>query len=209
MSEYIRTPEMREAARARQLGQKRGPMSEAQKELLRAKALVRPGTPHTPEQLERMRIAHLGKKATPEHAAAISQALKGKPRPTMRGRPQPEAHTEAIAAGLAACYQQRKPTAAELQLRAMLEAEGITDLMPQQPFGRYYVDWYSPAQHTAYEADGHWGHLVFPQHDYDRDCYLAERFGLVVRHYVPRRSTLVEVYILPDCEFMALCHKEI
>ena len=78
-----------------------------------------------------------------------------------------------------------RDTLLERQLRQILEVEGIDDLVPQQPFGRYVVDFYSPSHNTAYEADGAYWHDKPEQYkkDASRDMSILFNFAVPVVRY--------------------------
>lgn len=74
--------------------------------------------------------------------------------------------------------QPRGETRLERILKDILTSDLCGKIEAEVRFGRYVVDFYSRAYHTAFEADGvHWHNEAS---DYIRDSYLMEKFDLPV-----------------------------
>ncbi len=76
--------------------------------------------------------------------------------------------------GLRYSYLQR-------QLAWFLYHAGFTDIRQEEPFYTFNVDFYSPSQHLAFEADGSFHQIPEHQeHDRRRDRFLMARYDLPV-----------------------------
>lgn len=130
-----------------------------------------------------------------EHRKAISEGNKGKVGPwagkilsfetrkkmsvTRKGRKFSEQHVENLVASYHAFLASKKPTSLEEILYIYLEFCGY-EVVRQQRFGRYIVDAYVPAMHTAFEADGEYWHKDSGEKDQARDAWLLENYNLPV-----------------------------
>ena len=79
--------------------------------------------------------------------------------------------------GLRHSYLQR-------QLAWFLYHAGFTDIRQEEPFYTFNVDFYSPSQHLAFEADGSFHQIPEHQeHDQQRDRFLMMRYELPVLRF--------------------------
>ena len=79
--------------------------------------------------------------------------------------------------GLRHSYLQR-------QLAWFLYHAGFTDIRQEEPFYTFNVDFYSPSQHLAFEADGSFHQIpAHQEHDQRRDKFLMARYGLPVLRF--------------------------
>ncbi len=70
------------------------------------------------------------------------------------------------------------------QLAWFLYHAGFTDIRQEEPFYTFNVDFYSPSQHLAFEADGSFHQIPEHQeHDQRRDKFLMSRYGLPVLRF--------------------------
>ena len=79
--------------------------------------------------------------------------------------------------GLRHSYLQR-------QLAWFLYHAGFTDIRQEEPFYTFNVDFYSPSQHLAFEADGSFHQIpAHQEHDQRRDKFLMSQYGLPVLRF--------------------------
>jgi len=115
-------------------------------------------------------------------AQAVYQALKRFDIPIIKNEHQSRANRTSPKAaaqrreklGLRHSYLQR-------QLAWFLYRAGFTDIRQEEPFYTFSVDFYSPSQHLAFEADGSFHQMPEHKvHDQRRDRFLMTRYGLPV-----------------------------
>lgn len=198
-----RSAEFRAQMSIARLGKRRGPRPEVGPAISAAKK----GKPQTAAHREANRRAHLGQIVTEKHRAKLSAALKGRKRPPFSdewrkhignagiGRVHSIETRAKRSASLRRAWEEgRHPvnksyryTSLAQQLHQALESQTGVTLEPEVRFGRFTVDLYDRENHVAYEADGTYWHQrnesKYPGYHQKRDEYLAERFGLTIRHY--------------------------
>jgi very-short-patch-repair endonuclease len=160
-------PGSRERVSERLRGRKRGPMSQEQREKLRAILL---GRKQSPEITAKVAAANRGLKRSPETKAKISAARRG----TKMGPMSPEQRAK-IALGMTghthapesrAAYREgyvirerRRESPVELDVKAILDALGV-DYIWQYPIEdanrEYVVDFFIPARRLVLEVDSRW-----------------------------------------------------
>lgn len=149
-------------------------MSEAQKarapasiETRQKRSRIRKGMRFSTEWRENIRLSRLG--------TTLSEETK-----------------QRIAESCAHSLAQRVPTnRLELALRSLLEEQGVTDLVPQQRFGKFVADWYSPSLNAIFEADGVYWHDI--DRDAMRDEEIQSRFGVETYRFTDAQIAQGEV----------------
>lgn len=200
----VRTPEFRALMSAARLGVKRGPYTAAHGAAISA---AKKGVPQTEAHREANRRARTGVRLSDETKERIGLSSRGKSRPPFSdewrrriseaqvGRKQSAESNEKRAASMRAqwldgrrdvCKSFRYTSLAQALEACLVRDLGIT-LEPEVRFGRYSVDLYDRANHTAYEADGRYWHdrneAARPGYHAERDGCLASEFGLKVVRY--------------------------
>ncbi len=207
----IRSPEQRAKIAASLVGRKRQPFTDETRARMSAASrgkpksaahrinlgLARCGGKQRPETIEKRATSLRGKHRTPEQRVRIRAGValaiaEG------RWKMPPRAHTSDTRARISAgrirgfeegrieLKREVRYTKLAQKLHQHLRSQGFM-LEPEVRFGRFTVDLYDRANHTAYEADGSYWHRKAearkPGASSARDEYLRTRCGLSVRHF--------------------------